>query len=73
MKVNGKVAQKVKRNLNFHKWKGIWIYKRHLNQFPFHIKALKKKTIMVSCAYVYPLCKKEEKIDNKKIIMFYFI
>ncbi len=36
MKVNWKVGHEVEGwNVNFHKWKGIWIYKRSLNWFPF--------------------------------------
>jgi hypothetical protein len=39
MEVNQKVGQKVKGwNTNFHKSKRIWIYKKSLNWFPFHIK-----------------------------------
>ncbi len=57
MKVNQKVGQKVKsRNANFHKWKEIWIYKRCLNRFPFQRRAWRKKTIVVSCDYLHPLC-----------------
>ncbi len=36
MKVNWRVKHEVEGwNVNFHKWKGIWIYKRCLNWFPF--------------------------------------
>ncbi len=36
MKMNWKVGHQVEGcNVNFHKWKGIWIYKRSLNWFPF--------------------------------------
>jgi hypothetical protein len=36
MKMNWKVGHEVEGwNVNFHKWKGIWIYKRCLNWFPF--------------------------------------
>jgi len=34
MKMNWKVGHQVEGcNVNFHKWKGIWIYKRSLNWF----------------------------------------
>jgi hypothetical protein len=55
MKVSQKVGQKVEGwSTNFHKWKGIWIYTRCLNKFPFQIKTPKKKIIVISCAYVHP-------------------
>jgi hypothetical protein len=52
-------------NVNFHKWKGIWIYKRCLNCFPFHRKAPRKKTILVSYAHDHPLCVVRIKKKNK--------
>jgi hypothetical protein len=36
MEVNWNLRQKVEGwNTNFRKWKGIWIYKKSLNKFPF--------------------------------------
>jgi hypothetical protein len=55
MKVNQKVGQKVKGwSTNFHKWKGIWIYKEMFKSIPIPNKNT-KKIIMISCAYVHPL------------------
>ncbi len=48
MEVNSKVGLKLEGwSLNFHEWKGIWIYKRSLNRFPFQRKAPKKKVVVV--------------------------
>jgi hypothetical protein len=78
MKVSQKVGQKVEGwNINFHKWKGIWIYKKCLNQFPFQRKTPRKKNhfgILCLCSSImcrkniYIYIKRRKNIPNVNLI-----
>lgn len=63
MKMNQKVEQKVERwNVNFQKWKGIWIYNKSLNWFTFQ----KKAVVMKDKIFKKEKKKKGHEIKEKK-------
>jgi hypothetical protein len=51
-------------NVNFHKWKGIWIYKKSLNWFPFQTRKHKEKS---GCDKKTKM-KKMKKLERKSIV-----
>jgi hypothetical protein len=65
MEMNQKVGQQVESwNINFHKWKGIWILFLFLK--PILIKKGEhqfEKAIVISCAYIHPLWEVRVKIN----------